>query len=383
MSLVFPVGQATAQGGSSVYTTGTGIFGASIVHVFTTNSSFTTTVAISTVSYLVVGGGGAGSGGRRNCGNIKGGGGGGGGFQTGTFALLSSATTYTVTIGQGGYFQAPLNGNCGGGPGLPGTASSISGAPISTITSAGGGGAAPGSTSCAPAGPTYTGASGGTAGSGSAGGTGGGAGGGAGGAGSGGPPAFACPTAGGIGAVSIISGTAQYYAGGGGGGYGNNPGGLGGGGPGALVSVRSGTAGTPGTGGGGGAAVSGSGSGCSFFAGNGGPGIVIISYPASGTLGNAYVYTATTYLGTETWTWNTATQRWWSTSEPSQQYTIRPSLIEDQGTTATNYLDFPYGTTAQRPASPSIGYMRFNTDLGLMEYYNNLGAWIQIPQQLP
>jgi hypothetical protein len=99
------------------------------------------------------------------------------------------------------------------------------------------------------------------------------------------------------------------------------------------------------------------------------------------TLATGYTFSTSTYLGTETWTWNTATNRWFSTQEPSQQYTLTPSLIEDQATTSTGYIDFPYGTTAQRPATPSVGYMRFNTDLGLMEYWNTAGTWVQIPAQ--
>jgi hypothetical protein len=99
---------------------------------------------------------------------------------------------------------------------------------------------------------------------------------------------------------------------------------------------------------------------------------------------NTYItsFTTSTYLGTEVWTYNTATQRWWSTSEPSQQYTVTPSLIEDQATTATGYMSFPSGTTLQRPTNPSAGFMRFNTDLGLMEYWNTAGIWVQIPAQL-
>jgi hypothetical protein len=99
------------------------------------------------------------------------------------------------------------------------------------------------------------------------------------------------------------------------------------------------------------------------------------------TLATGYTFSTSTYLGTETWTWNTATNRWFSTQEPSQQYTLTPSLIEDQATTSTGYIDFPYGTTVQRPATPSVGYMRFNTDLGLMEYWNTAGTWVQIPAQ--
>ena len=41
---------------------------------------------------------------------------------------------------------------------------------------------------------------------------------------------------------------------------------------------------------------------------------------------------------------------------------------------ATGSAMMPAGTTAQRPISPSNGYMRYNTDLSSMEAYSN-GAW--------
>ena len=95
---------------------------------------------------------------------------------------------------------------------------------------------------------------------------------------------------------------------------------------------------------------------------------------------------STTYItsfttGSYVWVYNTSTSRWWSTQEPTQTYTLTPSLIEDQGTTSTGYIDFPYGSTAQRPGSPTLGYMRFNTDLGYIEYYSTASIWIQIPNQ--
>ena len=41
-----------------------------------------------------------------------------------------------------------------------------------------------------------------------------------------------------------------------------------------------------------------------------------------------------------------------------------------------DYLQYPAGTTAQRP-TPTTGMMRFNTDTALMEYYNGT-AWVPI-----
>jgi hypothetical protein len=36
----------------------------------------------------------------------------------------------------------------------------------------------------------------------------------------------------------------------------------------------------------------------------------------------------------------------------------------------TGFIQLPSGTTTQRPASPATGYIRFNTTLGIIEYYN-------------
>jgi hypothetical protein len=41
-----------------------------------------------------------------------------------------------------------------------------------------------------------------------------------------------------------------------------------------------------------------------------------------------------------------------------------------------DFLQYPAGTTAQRPTA-AAGMMRFNTTLALMEYYNG-SAWVSI-----
>jgi len=46
-----------------------------------------------------------------------------------------------------------------------------------------------------------------------------------------------------------------------------------------------------------------------------------------------------------------------------------PTTVSDQTNTSTGYLDLPSGTTAQRPEVPSDGMIRFNTTLGISEYY--------------
>jgi hypothetical protein len=50
--------------------------------------------------------------------------------------------------------------------------------------------------------------------------------------------------------------------------------------------------------------------------------------------------------------------------------TLKNTTVDDTGSV---YL--PFGTTAQRPASPVNGDMRFNTDLGYVEFYF-MGFWI-------
>jgi hypothetical protein len=52
--------------------------------------------------------------------------------------------------------------------------------------------------------------------------------------------------------------------------------------------------------------------------------------------------------------------------------TLKNSSINDTG-----YLQLPVGTTAQRPVSPTNGYMRYNTTTGYGEVYNaTVGQWL-------
>ena len=53
---------------------------------------------------------------------------------------------------------------------------------------------------------------------------------------------------------------------------------------------------------------------------------------------------------------------------------VTPAQVSDQANTSTGYFDLPAGTTAQRPASPGTGMVRFNTDLGYCEYYSTSGS---------
>lgn len=50
-----------------------------------------------------------------------------------------------------------------------------------------------------------------------------------------------------------------------------------------------------------------------------------------------------------------------------------PTAVSDQVNTSTGYFDVPAGTTAQRPVSPNVGMIRYNTTLGFLEQYTEDG----------
>lgn len=50
---------------------------------------------------------------------------------------------------------------------------------------------------------------------------------------------------------------------------------------------------------------------------------------------------------------------------------LSPADISSQANTATDFFALPKGTTAQRPVSPSDGYLRFNTTEGVIEEYRS------------
>jgi hypothetical protein len=52
---------------------------------------------------------------------------------------------------------------------------------------------------------------------------------------------------------------------------------------------------------------------------------------------------------------------------------VTPTAVSDQANTSTGYFDVPSGTTAQRPASPNTGMLRYNTDTGSLEQYTSTG----------
>ena len=53
--------------------------------------------------------------------------------------------------------------------------------------------------------------------------------------------------------------------------------------------------------------------------------------------------------------------------------TLKNTTINDTG-----YLQLPVGTTAQRPSSPSSGYMRINSDTGYIELYQAGNGWVNL-----
>lgn len=57
--------------------------------------------------------------------------------------------------------------------------------------------------------------------------------------------------------------------------------------------------------------------------------------------------------------------------------TPTPANISDQNNTSTGYFDLPTGTTAQRPGSPAVGMIRYNTSIGVVEAYTASG-WAAI-----
>lgn len=61
---------------------------------------------------------------------------------------------------------------------------------------------------------------------------------------------------------------------------------------------------------------------------------------------------------------------------------VTPAEVSDVANTSTGQFDLPAGTTAQRPGSALTGSQRFNTDLGVMEYYDGT-AWKKVAAVIP
>lgn len=52
--------------------------------------------------------------------------------------------------------------------------------------------------------------------------------------------------------------------------------------------------------------------------------------------------------------------------------TLKNTTVNDTG-----FLTLPVGTTAQRPASPVAGYVRYNTTLGYLEIFTGT-SWFKL-----
>ena len=65
-----------------------------------------------------------------------------------------------------------------------------------------------------------------------------------------------------------------------------------------------------------------------------------------------------------------------------QSVSVTPAGVSDQNNTSTGYFDLPSGTTAQRPASPTVGMTRFNTTTDSLETYSS-GGWQSVTVGLP
>lgn len=55
-----------------------------------------------------------------------------------------------------------------------------------------------------------------------------------------------------------------------------------------------------------------------------------------------------------------------------------PITLSASSITATNNLQLPVGTTAQRPGTPTVGMTRFNTDINSVEAYHSTKGWIAL-----
>ena len=357
----------TATGGNYFFTTSSGYFpGTSYVHVFTTTGTLTVSSAIPTAAFLLAAGGGGGGAGLSN--PWDGGGGGAGGVVTGTTFLAVGA--YTVGIGRGGpggVYPSPT------GIGTNGGSSTVTG-PGLVLTSIGGGGGGGGGPTPSPG--SYPGNPGGSGGGGGAGLTSGcspglqpgqsqtvtagsyvnsgfpgshsngpsnrsGGGGGAGAKGN-------CFLAG-CGIFPAITGQAISYAYGGAGTSTASPGGA------ATTNPY----GASGSGGGGGGAVS------SGLAGS--PGIFVVTYPTCSS--------KVTLTNQETWIYCSAHTRWVVSQTTTASTSLSVADYSGQADTATGAFALPTGSTAQRPTTATNGYLRYNTDIGMVETYFTATGW--------
>jgi hypothetical protein len=62
---------------------------------------------------------------------------------------------------------------------------------------------------------------------------------------------------------------------------------------------------------------------------------------------------------------------------PNVSGAISPALLDISGQVGTGAIQIPSGTTAQRPASPTVGMIRFNTTLNYIEEFRQ-GQWLAL-----
>jgi hypothetical protein len=61
-----------------------------------------------------------------------------------------------------------------------------------------------------------------------------------------------------------------------------------------------------------------------------------------------------------------------------------PAIYSNKINSSTGYMGLPAGTTAQRPASPQAGAVRFNTEFGWIEWYDSVSAlWLKMGETRP
>jgi hypothetical protein len=92
--------------------------------------------------------------------------------------------------------------------------------------------------------------------------------------------------------------------------------------------------------------------------------ITFTSAPSSGT-NNIYVYYTSPITQVIAPGQGTV-----GTTSLSSSLLVPPAMVSDQNNTSTGYFDLPVGTTAQRPSSPVVGMIRYNTTTSFYEVYN-------------
>ena len=96
--------------------------------------------------------------------------------------------------------------------------------------------------------------------------------------------------------------------------------------------------------------------------------ITFTSAPSSGT-NNIYVYYTSPITQVIAPGQGTV-----GTTSLSPSLLVPPAMVSDQNNTSTGYFDLPSGTTAQRPSSPVVGMIRYNTTESKYEVYET-GGW--------